>query len=65
MTLHLAVNLFILYFRGKVTAKSYVSLSPNESEVKMGIKQIVSGFENTIGKFIYVNDKWECTKALQ
>ena len=32
--------------------RAYVSLSPSESEFKHGIKEIVAGFENTIGRSI-------------
>ena len=31
--------------------RAYVSLSPSESEFKHGIKEIVAGFENTIGTY--------------
>ncbi|KAJ8308268.1 hypothetical protein KUTeg_013142 [Tegillarca granosa] len=33
----------------KTSTKSFISLSPSEYELKMGIKDIISGFENTIG----------------
>lgn len=35
--------------------KTYVSLSPNEHEVKMGIKHIISLFEGTIGIYITID----------
>ncbi|XP_053383042.1 dynein axonemal heavy chain 14-like [Mercenaria mercenaria] len=38
--------------RKKILGKTFVSLSPNEHEVKMGIKQIISMFEGTIAKFV-------------
>ena len=31
--------------------RAYVSLSPSETEFKHGIKEIVAGFENTIGRY--------------
>ncbi|KAL4237693.1 Dynein heavy chain 14 [Mactra antiquata] len=36
----------------KPTGKTFVSLSPNEFEVKSGIRQIISMFEGTIAQFI-------------
>jgi hypothetical protein len=41
----------VLLYR-KIHGKTFVSLSPNEHEVKMGIKQIIAMFEGTIGKAI-------------
>ncbi|KAK3576323.1 hypothetical protein CHS0354_039732 [Potamilus streckersoni] len=35
----------------KSTGKAQVKLSPNEEDFKMGIKEIVAGFENTIAKW--------------
>ena len=30
--------------------RAYVSLSPSEAEFKNGIREVVAGFENTIGR---------------
>ncbi|WAR20146.1 DYH6-like protein, partial [Mya arenaria] len=36
----------------RITGKTSVNLSPNEYEVKMGIKHVISMFEATIAKFV-------------
>ena len=40
------------YLRKQSSLRAYVSLSPSEAEFKTGIREIVAGFENTIGMYI-------------
>ena len=40
--------------------RAYVSLSPSETEFKHGIKEIVAGFENTIGRYNIFGNNMRC-----